>query len=182
MARYLNRYTKEWYDPPVDAGDCGPDFIRNPDLSLVSGIHQSRWIIEGDLVRAPTEQEASQFDESELEIAKESRIDEIDAKTSSLIESGSVTVNGVNISTSLPAQVSLNALEGLVRLGVATWPQDVSATNGGKYTISSQADFVRISGIVATFVATTKALGRHLRSQVLACKTIEQVQAVEDNR
>lgn len=182
MAIYLNRVTKEWYDPPVDTGDCGPGFIRNPDLSLVSGIHQSRWVIDGDVVRAPTEQETAQFDAAELAMAKESRISEIDAKTASLIESGSVTVNGINVSTSLPAQVSLNALEGLVRLGVATWPQDVSATNGGKCTISSQPDFVRIAGIVATNVATTKALGRYLRSQVLACTTIEQVQAVEDNR
>lgn len=182
MARYLNRYTKEWYGPPVDTGDCGPDYIRNPDLSAVEGIPQQRWIVEGDAVRAPTTEEAAAFDAADLEAAKQSRLAEIDNRTSEIIQSGAVIVNGEEVSTSLAAQVSLNGMESLYRLGVLTFPQQWSATNGMSYTINSYPDFVRVAGIVGTFVHVTKAAGRALRAQVLACTTVAQVQAVEDSR
>ena len=182
MARYLHKASKQWHYPAVDTGDCGPDYIRNPDLSAVDGVPQHRWIVEGDSVRAPTTEETAAFDAADLEAAKLDKMAAIDARTAEIIAINGVIVNGVAISTGIAAQVSLNALEGLVRLGVATWPQEVSATNGGSYTINSQPDFVRVAGIVATFVTTTKAAGRALRSQVLACTTVEQVQAVEDSR
>lgn len=127
-------------------------------------------------------EEAAAFDAADLAAAKVDKMAAIDARTADIIATNGVIVNGVAISTSIAAQVSLNALEGLVRLGVATWPQEVSATNGGSCTINSQPDFVRVAGIVATFVTTTKAAGRALRAQVLACTTVEQVQAVEDSR
>ena len=126
MARYLHKASKQWHYPAVDTGDCGPDYIRNPDLSAVDGVPQHRWIVEGDSVRAPTTEETAAFDAADLEAAKLDKMAAIDARTAEIIAINGVIVNGVAISTSIAAQVSLNALEGLVRLGVATWPQDLS--------------------------------------------------------
>lgn len=181
MARFLHKATRQWHDDD-GTGDLGPEYIRNPDLSAVADVPQSRWVVDGDDVRAPTEQELAAFVEAEVASAKERKIAEINAKTGQLIEAGSVIVNGVSISTALTNQVSLQALDTLVAKGIATFPQDVSATDGTAYTITSAADFVRIAGVVATFVMTAKATGRALRAQVLAAETREAVEAVEDNR
>lgn len=181
MARFLHKTTKQWHDDD-GTGDLGPDYLRNPDLSAVAGVPQSRWVVDGDAVRAPNEQELAAFVAAELAAAKAVKLEAINAKTGQLIESGSVVVNGVSISTALTNQVSLQALDTLVAKGIATFPHEISATDGTSYTITSSADFVRIAGIVATFVMTTKAAGRALRAQVLAAETVEAVAAVEDNR
>lgn len=181
MARYLDKATREWIYPHPDYGFVD-GAIRNPDLSGVEGIPQSHWVIDGDEVRAPSPEELAAFLASELESAKEARNRQIDARTGEIIESGSVNVNGVNISTSLAAQTSLNGMKGLYDIGLLTFPQEVSATNGGVYVVNSLNDFKRVVGLVGVFVMTSKAEGRSLRSQVLACSTVAEVDAVEDNR
>ena len=181
MARYLERSTRQWVYPHPDYGFVD-GAIRNPDLSGVEGIPQSHWVIDGDEVRAPSPEELSAFLASELESAKEARNRQIDARTGEIIDAGSVNVNGVDISTSLAAQTSLNGMKGLYDIGLLTFPQEVSATNGGVYVINSLNDFKRIVGLVGVFVLTTKAEGRALRAAVLACTTVAEVAAVEDNR
>lgn len=181
MARYLDRTTKQWVYPHPDYGSV-EGAIRNPDLSAVDGVPQARWIVEGDVVRAPNSEETAAFDAADLAAAKESRKQQIDNRTGEIIEAGSVNVNGVDISTSLAAQTSLNGMKGLYDIGLLTFPQEVSATNGGVYVINSLNDFKRIVGLVGVFVLTSKAEGRALRAAVLACSTVAEVAAVEDNR
>lgn len=181
MARFLNKSTKQFREDD-GTGQARENEIRNPDLSAVAGIPQSRWIVDGDTLRAPNEQESAAFDAADLQAAKVAKLDAINAKTGQLIEAGSVVINGVAISTALTNQVSLQGIDSIVSKGLATFPQPISATNGVVYSIASQTDLDRIGGLVATFVMTTKAAGRALRLQVLSCTTLAEVAAVEDNR
>ncbi len=182
MADVLNRSTKELrhsvHSPDYDQAE----WLINPDLSAVDGVPRSRWIIDGDSIRLPDAGETAAFDAADLAAAKEAKINAINAKTGQLIESGSVIINGVSISTALTNQVSLQAIDALVSKGLTTWPQPISAIDGTSYAITSLNDFNRVAGIVATFVMTTKAVGRMLRAQVLAADSIAAVSAVEDNR
>ena len=156
--------------------------IRNPDLSAVANVPAKYWrLVDGSVAEMTSEQKAA-VDASELSAAKTAKIAAIDAKTGSLIENGSVNVNGVNISTSIASQTSINGMKSANDFRLITFPQEVSATNGGSYTINSLNDFKRVGGLVMTFVLTTKADGRALRQQVLAATTLAAVEAVEDNR
>lgn len=181
MANHLHKTTLEYrssWDPqPSDAAN----WIRNP--SLPEGC--AAWsdvVVEGDTIRAPNESELAARAVVALATAKAARMAAIDTRTAAIIESGSVTVNGVAIYAGLTNQVSLQALQQLVTRGVATWPQPISAVGGEAYTITSQADMDRVAGLVATFVMTAKAAGRTLRAAVLAATTLAEVAAVEDNR
>lgn len=181
MAVFLNRKTRELRDDD-GTGIAGADEIRNPDLSAVVGLPSWQWMIEGDAVRPPTIDELAALQSVLLADWKRSRIESIDARTKSIIDSGSVNINGVDISTSLANQVSLNMLKQVIDFGIATWPQPISATNGATYSIASLNDFKRISGLVATFVMTTKAEGRTLRSRVISAGTKEEIDAIIDDR
>lgn len=181
MANHLHKSTLEyrasWDPPPGDAAN----WIRNP--TLPEGC--ASWdevVVEGDTIRAPNESELAARAIEALATAKLWKMREIDARTGEIIESGSVTVNGVAIFAGLTNQVSLQSLQQLVTRGVATWPQPISAVGGGSYTITSQADMDRVAGLVAVFVMTTKAAGRTLRAAVLAATTLAEVAAVEDTR
>lgn len=181
MANHLHRSTLEYrasWDP--EPGDAA-NWIRNP--TLPEGC--ASWddvVAEGDTIRAPNSTELAARAVVALANAKAAKMAAIDARTGVIIESGSVTVNGVAIFAGLTNQVSLQALQQLVTRGVATWPQPISAVGGGAYTITSQADMDRVAGLVATFVMTTKAAGRTLRASVLAATTLAEVAAAEDTR
>ena len=174
----LHRTTKELRRSVNEPDYQLEDWIHGPDLSAVAGYDSRYWVISGDTVSLAT----GAIEAEVLAEAKAAKIAAIDAKTSQLIEDGRVTVNGEDISTRLTAQVSLTALQNLVSLGIASFPQEWSATDGQTYAITSQADFVRIAGIVTTFVMVKKAAGRALRFQVLACTTVAQVNAIVDDR
>lgn len=181
MGSWINKATgarQVSQDPPL--ADQG-DYVRAD--TLPDGC--SSWdevVVDGDTLRAPNESELAARAVAALAAAKVAKMAAIDGRTSALIETGSVTVNGVAIFTGLTNQVSLQALQQLVTRGVATWPQPVSAVGGSSYTITSQADMDRVAGLVATYVMTIKAAGRALRASVLAATTLAEVAAVEDAR
>ncbi len=181
MANWLHATTHEYRqssDPPL--AEQG-EWVRNP--TLPEGVDSwADCIVEDGVVRAPNEQEAAAQNAAKLAAAKVAKMAEIDAKTARLIEGGAVVVNGVAIKTEANNQLSLNCLQTLVGRGVAAFPQPVSAVGGGQYTITSQPDMDRIAGVIGTFVMTTKAAGRALRAQVLACETLAEVAAIVDDR
>ena len=181
MARFLNTTTLAWRDDD-GTGLAREGELRNPDLSAVANVPAKYWRIVGGAVVEMTAEQKAAIDAADLQAAKLAKIAAIDARTGDLIASGSVNVNGVDISTSLAAQTSLNGMKSASDFGLLTFPQQVSATNGGAYTINSLNDFKRVGGLVMTFVLTTKADGRALRQQVLDATTIAEVEAVEDNR
>ena len=182
MANWLHRFTKEYRtssDPPLHQQYL---WIRNPDLSAVAGELPDAWIVDGDAVRLPTEQEWVPINAARLAAAKSAKLQAIDSRTASLIANGSVLVNGESISTSLEAQVSMQGIRVLVAEGKMTLPRTVSATGGYSYTIESTADLARIGGLMGAFVEGKKAAGRAIRSQVLAASTVAEVDAVVDDR
>lgn len=182
MANWLHRSTKQYRlssDPPLAEQ---ADWICNPDMSAVAGETSDAWIVDGDTVRLPTEQEWVPINAARLAAAKSAKLQAIDSRTASLISNGSVLVNGESISTSLEAQVSMQGIRALVAEGKMTLPRTVSATGGYSYTIESTADLARIGALMGAFVETKKAAGRALRSAVLAAETVAEVDAVVDDR
>ncbi len=181
MARYLDRTTKQWVFPNPDYGSV-EGAIRNPDLSGVDDIPQARWIIEGDAVRAPNSEETAAFDAADLVAAKHAKIQAIDDKTSQMVTAGVTVATGKVISTSLPATQNLQNLWIGFQQGIVTLPKAISTQDGGTYTITDNADLIRIAGVLRDFQLTILEGGQSLRAQVLACTSIAEVEAVEDNR
>jgi len=181
VARFLHKTTRQWHDDD-GTGDLGPDYLRNPDLSAVVGVPQSRWVVDGDAVRAPNEQELAAFLAAELIEAKVAKCRAIDGRSAALISTAAVVVNGESISASHAAQTNMLALEAKRQRDGLTYPVEISATNGEAYQIVDESDFIRVSTLVLGYVKGVLDTGRALRVQVLTCSTVEAVAAVEDNR
>jgi hypothetical protein len=181
MARFLNKSTKQFREDD-GTGQARENEIRNPDLSAVAEVPQARWVIDGETVRAPNEQETAAFDAADLQAAKVAKCRAIDSKSAQLIQTAAVVVNGESISASQNAQINMIALKTKQVAGELTYPAAVSSTDGGEYQIADEADFIRVSNLVFAYVKNTLDAGRSLRAQVLACTTLAGVAAVEDNR
>lgn len=181
MATFLHRINKILRDDD-GTGLARENEIRNPDMSAVAGLAAWQWVIDGDAVRPANASELASAETAMMPTWREQRIVAINARTAAIIESGAVQVNGVSVSTALTNQVSLSTLKQLADMGLASYPQQVSATNGGIYTITSGTDFRRVAGLVAKFVMDAKSAGRALRQQVIAATTKSQLDAVLDNR
>lgn len=181
MATFLNRSTKQLRDDD-GTGESRPDEIRNPDLSAVAGLPSWQWTIDGEAIRPATAAERAANEAAWLPEWKQQRMADIDARTAAIIEGGSVRVNGVAVRTTLANQVSLSTLKQLADMGLASYPQPVSATDGTAYSITSGTDFRRVAGLVAKFVMDAKAAGRSLRAAVLAATSRQQLDAIVDAR
>ena len=114
-----------------------------------------------------------------LAVKKEQKINEIDNKTSQLIESG-FTWNNILFSFSKNAQ--LNWLGLLNIKSTLTYPYEIGKKEGGSYNIQdgTEMDYFLNSAIVhkESHIAT----GRAMQNQVLDCTTIEQLNSIVDNR
>lgn len=181
MANWLHKTTLEYRrsnDPPLEEQSS---WIRNPVLP--NGVDSwEEVIVENDTVRARTFEESLALTASRLGVEKQRKIAEIDARTASLIQNGSVVVNGESLSTSVTQQVSLLGIKVAIDAGLGSFPRTLSALNGFSYVCPDLADFVRISELVLAFVEGCKASGRVLKSSVLEATTLAEVAAVEDNR
>lgn len=179
MANWLHKTTRE-YRVSSDPSDPA-NWIRNPELP--SECEDWSWVVvDGETVRAPTTEERAAITAVKLAEAKAAKIALIDAKTAQLIEDGKVVINGESISTRQTQQTSLLGIKAAIDVGLGTFPRDLSAADGQTYSCPNLEDFVRISGLVLAFVESTKASGRTLRAQVLACTALAEVAAVEDSR
>lgn len=181
MPTAINRLTKqvlESQDPTVIDLE---QWICPVDLGLVSHLPPWRWVVDGDLVRAPTTEEAAVQDSQRLAEAKSAAIAAIDARTPVLLSSG-VRVNGESISCSLPAQQNLMALAVGRLTGRTKYPLGISTTTGGQHTVLDATELDRLSDLVWNRVDDVLAKGRALRVRVLAATSIAEVEAVEDDR
>lgn len=181
MPTAINRTTKEVRqsaDPNVIDQAA---WICPADLALVEHLPAWRWVIDGDLVRAPTSEEAAEQDEARLAAAKSAKIAAIDARVPALLASG-VRVNGESISCSANAQQNLLALAVGRLTGRTQFPLGLSTTSGGEHVVEDQAELDRLSDLVWTRVHSLLAQGRSLRLAVLAAETIAEVDEVEDLR
>lgn len=183
MASVLNRTTKELRHS-VNTPDYDPaEWIINPDLSAVANEPTDAWVIEGDVVRLPTDPEWITINANRLQAAKEAKCAVIDATSSAIVVSGVQVAPGVLVSTSLAASQNLQD----ILLGVMTARQNVlpitlSTTTGGVYQVP---DVDTLNSVLDKFAAhkrTTLIRGQQLRAQVLAAATIAEVDAVVDDR
>ena len=181
MGNHLHKTTLEYresWDPnQADAAN----WIRNP--TLPAGVES--WadvIVDGDTVRAPNESEAAAQLAAKLAAAKAAKIAAIDARTAALLTGGIVVATGKTISTTLAATQNLQDLALGHMLAVVQFPQDVSTTDGGSYSIPNSADLLRIAALLRDHKLNTLGSGRALRADVLACATVAEVEAITDGR
>lgn len=182
MANWLNRTTKEYRqssDPPL-ADQAA--WIRNPDLSAVVGESVDAWIVDGDSVRLPTEQEWGPIDAARLAAAKVAKCAAIDARSFVLVTSGVTISGGVQISTSLPASQNLQDVWIGHQSGMTVFPITISTLDGGTHSVPNAESFMTIMAAFAIHKRTALISGQQLRAQVLAATTVEEVEAVQDNR
>lgn len=181
MARFLNKSTKQFREDD-GTGQARENEIRNPDLSAVAGIPQARWVVDGETLRAPNEQETAAFDAADLQAAKVAKMAAIDARTAVLVTAGVQVATGKIISTSVAATQNLQNLWIGFQQGIVTLPKSISTTDGGTYTIVDNADLIRIAALLRDFQLNILEGGQDLRADVLACNTVAEVDAVEDAR
>ena len=181
MANWLHRTTLEHRvssDPPL--AEQG-EWIRNP--TLPAGVAEwSDVIVDGETVRAPNESEQAAQAATKLAAAKVAKITAIDSKTANLLTGGIVVAEGKTISTTLAATQNLQDLALGHMLAVVQFPQDVSTIDGASYSITNSADLLRIAALLRDHKLNTLGSGRTLRAQVLACASLAEVAAIEDDR
>lgn len=145
------------------------------------------WKIDGDQVVEKSQEEKDAYDlavsTSNFESVKSKKLLAIDTKTRELISNGFV-FDDVTFSLSDKAQFNWNALQASVANGLLTeddFPYAVTTKDDDTYEIA-WADFLTFIGTGLTTVGTHMATGRALKKQVLEATTIEEINAVVDER
>lgn len=182
MANWLHRTTKQYRassDPPLAEQ---PDWIRNPDLSAVAGEAPNAWIVDGDSVRLPTEQEWAPINAARLAAAKSAKLQAIDARSAAIVTQGVQVAPGVSISTSLAASQNLQDIWIGHQSGMTVFPVTISTIDGGTYAVPNAESFMSVMTTFGAHKRTTLISGQALRAQVLAAQTVAEVDAVEDSR
>jgi len=116
-----------------------------------------------------------------LDAVKEAKIETIDSKTYSLIVAG-FTYNTFQFSSSERAQANFLATELERVAGRITYPMLWSTLDGGSYAISDETDWNAIYSACLTHIRTLKLEGLALRAQVSEATTVEDVEAISDDR
>lgn len=182
MANWLHRTTKEYMgsnDPPLDHQSA---WIKNPDLSAVAGETVDAWIVDGDTVRLPTEQEWVPIRAARLLAAQQAKLAAIDAKSAAIVTRGVEVSPGVSISTSLAASQNLQDIWIGHQSGMDVFPLKLSTLDGGTFNVATASAFTQVMLAFAQHKRPAYESGQVLRAQVLAATTVAEVDAVQDNR
>ena len=121
-------------------------------------------------------------DEWRLDTAKAAKIAAINARSRELLTAGLEVAEGAVISTSEAAQRNLLMLSVGVQVGSTTLPQGVSTVDGGEYVITDANDLKRIQDLWTQRMTSVLDAGRALRQQVIAADTVDEVDAIVDDR
>ena len=181
MARFLHGTTLTWREDD-GTGAARDGELTNPDLSGVEAVPSKYWKVAGGSVVEMTTEEKAVVDAAELTAAKVAKMAAIDANTATLVSAGVSVATGKTISTSLAATQNLQNLWIGFQQGIVTLPKSISTTDGGTYTITDNADLIRIAALLRDFQLTIIEAGQSLRADVLAATTLAGVAAVEDSR
>ena len=117
----------------------------------------------------------------ELLVAQSAKLSEIDTNTRNIIHKG-FDFNSEHFSLSDNAQK--NWMGNLVAKGegLVTFPLAVTTDDDAEYTISDETELVQFSATALAGVNTPIATGRALKLLVKAAATVEEVDAVVDDR
>lgn len=118
---------------------------------------------------------------TELEIAKFVRLFQVDTKTQRLISAG-FTHNGMSFSLSPNAQMNWNALLTLHNAGVLSYPHRITRNDDLYYHIQDAQELLQFIGGAMMGVEMHLESGRDLKAQIIAATTIDEVNAITDNR
>lgn len=148
-----------------------------------NGIRIAHWDATAIGAPEPTVQELLAHEGAwRLDTAKRRAIEAIDARSRELLTAGLEVAPGKVISTSDHAQRNLLMLSVGVQVGSITLPQGVSTIDGGEYVITDANDLKRIQDLWTQRMTSVLDAGRALRQQVIAAETVDEVDAVKDER
>jgi hypothetical protein len=170
---------------PITLGKHAEDGYRQVDTYPDCDPKYFAW--EGTDLREMTLEERKTYYPEEfpdLDMAKELKIAEIDARTAYLIRIGFVW-GGNHFSMSDAAQRNWIGLGTMASLGMMQYPCPISTVDEGVSYLTSLADLQSFLGAFAMYQLNPAAplgAGRTLKAQVNACTTVEQVEAIVDNR
>lgn len=187
MAAFIHRTTLEFHTTGSTPNHPVEDWIRNPDLSAVSGVPQKYRKVSGDDVLEMTQAEKDAVDAAELPAYKVAKADAIDARTAELIAIGFTYDTDKQFSLSMPAQANWNGLANMLALNLLVEPDDFpieanTIDNEDTYLITDIAD---ATAFFSTAAATKKAhldSGTALKKSVSAAADHAALDAVVDTR
>lgn len=159
------------------------EWIINPDLSNVEGVDKLYWKIDGESVIEMTQEEKDAVDLTRLDSLKESKIRDIDNKTSSIISQG-VQFDGETFSLSVNAQSNFMGIKVATDGGLLTeanYPYELTTLDDNAYQLTWELK-EQFFGAVLSAISTPLAEGRSLKVAVKTASTIEELNAIVDNR
>lgn len=182
MANVLNRTTKQ-YLLSVNTPDYPEtEWIINPDLSGVKDLPVSHWIIDGDSVRPPNEEEAPAINAGVLEEQKMARLAEIDGRTAFLLQQPIEIEPGAFVDMTSDTYKTLQDIVVGVSFGVLSLPQSIPLTDGGSYTIELNSDLAKMMGIIIGRRRSIAETANRLRNTIKDATSLELLEAIIDTR
>jgi len=172
--KFLGAFRKNIYKGPV-AG--------NSLLEEVYDGFLNRGNVVVDTVAYPN-QMFSEPVQISLEDAKRDKIQEIDQKTQDLITSG-FDFDNARFSMSAKAQDNWSGLGIAYTLGFLSFPLPVSTVDEGIYILADETALLQFLGAYMQYQSDPSqplGAGRLLKTQVSECTTVEEVEAIIDNR
>ena len=183
MANVLNRTTKQYLKSVNTIDYLSDDWLVNPYLSSVEGLEKKYWNITGNIVVPMNQAERDAVDNSLIDEYRQTKYNEIDAKTEELIYQG-FNFDGKLFSLSSNAQFNWVKMASALASGTLTeakFPYTVSTRNNGSYALA-WADLSAFLGAATLGVESNLATGRALKNLVENAQTVPEILAVEDNR
>lgn len=119
--------------------------------------------------------------DGDIAFARNGRRQGIDRVTSSIFNRG-FTYDGVRFSLSVEAQANWNRMAAKHAAGNLTFPVDISTKTGGSYTIADATAYEAFESACMTAIETILDTGRSLRAQVNSASTVEEINAIVDDR
>jgi len=154
------------------------NWLKNPNLSDVSGVSQKYWKEDSGLVAEMSQGEKDIMDHGDLTAHKQTRYAEIDDKTVSLISEG-FTFDGNVFSLSVHAQTNINTIKN--NSSVFTWPLAVTTNDNNVYMLS-EANLPGYWGAAMVATKTNLDTGRSLKKLIFDATDRAGIDAVVDTR
>lgn len=180
------------------AGDLGGDVdlteLREAVEPLLTPAIESFVCSSEGVVTVQLDSEPDQAEKDAVDVAvaahaegalgrvKAKKNDKIDARTEELIVGGGFVHNGHTFSTSANAQSKWHAIQIMNLMASIVFPLAISTKDEHSYEITSSGE---LSTMYGTMVATGKQhhdSGKALKDAIDAATTIEDVEAIVDNR
>lgn len=185
MSNVLNKQTFEYRKSVNTVQYMDGSWLINPDLTDVEYVPVKYWKIDGETIVEMSQEEKNIINNSEVEILRNTLIDQIDDKTAELIAEGFYVFSD-KFSLSISAQTNAQAV--LIELKTSGLPDDyildepieISMLNGGVVHFNTPAEFYNYWNIGKETIKSHYHAGAMLREQVLIMSYDDLISFVDE--